>query len=826
MTSAESYHGTSSGDSRSDAGRSVCKHCGLPLNNVRQVQDSQFCCNGCATVYRILHEQGLQKFYDLKQQGYSWKQLPAKVTGSTYLHFDDPNFFSEYVATGPDLASITFFLEGIHCSACVWLLEKVPMIVNGVFQVTANIARSEVIVRFDPARAKLSEVGATLDSLGYHPFPVKGSASEELRKDSERRLLYRIGVALFCAVGVMFIADARYQGIFSGIEAHFSKFFIWFSLILTTPVVFYSAIPFYRTAFGGLRAGRLHIDLPVAIAIISAYVPSVVNTFAGAGEIYFDSITDLVFLLLTGRYIQARGLARAADASELLYTVSPISAVRISGGEKQSVYVESLSLGDILEINPGEVVPADGTLLEGESHMNFSVLTGESVPRKIMAGDKLFSGVQNLTARIRMRVEAFGKDSRIGRIMKAIEDTQQEKAPIVEITDKISVYFVVTVLILAVVAIFFWAHTGFYPTLNKVIALLVVTCPCALGLATPVALSVAIAKASRAGIVINGADVIERVTQIKEIAFDKTGTLTLGVPSVKESLIVESWLARREQVFEAIAALEFGANHPVGRALAAHAGAKQVPLPSQTSELAGRGVEGVIQHLTWRIGSVKWFRELSIDVPENVLRFVDRSCNDGLGVVLVAADQIAVAAFSIGDVLRPEAAEVIRRLREFGLEISLLSGDLISVAKKIGKEAGISESRIFGELSPEEKAAYLRQHTAAYVGDGINDAAALQAASLGISVRGGAEIAVKVSSVFLAREGLQSVLELFLGARRTLKLVYINLFISLMYNAVGAVLAFMGYIGPLIAAVLMPISSLSVIATSIAFRSFGKKPWR
>jgi Cu2+-exporting ATPase len=766
----------------------------------------------------VIHEHGFDRYYEMMED-LGERALPARTAGKSYEEFDDPAFHDLYVRDGRgSLCTVDLYLENVHCAACLWLVEKTPLVVPGVAEARLDLARSMATVTWDPSATDLSKIAAFLDSLGYPAHPFRAVKIREMRRREDRALLIRIAVAGACAANVMTMAVALYSGAFHGMAAEHEALFRWLSLGVTIPAVFWSGAVFLRGALGSLRVGALHMDVPIAIGILVGFFSGAANTIRGSGEIYFDSVTALIFLLLAGRYLQQRQQRAAADAAELLYSLSPSSARVVEDERTREVPVEAVVPGMIVEVHAAEQIPVDGTVTRGRSTLDRSLLTGESRPVTVEPGEEVYAGTLNLSSPLALRVDAAGEKTRVGRLMRLVEEYAQRRAPVVRLADRISAWFVAAVLSLAAVTAAVWWWVDPSRALDHTIALLIVTCPCALGLATPLAVSAAIGKAGRSGILIKGGDALEQLARDGTIFLDKTGTLTEGKTS-----LVRWW--GDEAVKPIVRAVESRVAHPVARALA-DAFATDAPEPDVEVERVeeGAGVLGRVAGSEVVVGSRALVERAVERFPPDAEKAFEEIVSDGLTPVLVAVDGTVRGVAGIGDAIREEATAVVSRLRNQGWKIEILSGDHPEVAAAVGTSIGVERSDCRGAVLPEQKLEIvetaMRRSVTVMVGDGVNDAAALTAASVGIAVHGGAEVALAVADVFLTRPGLEPLGRLFAGARRTTRVIRRNFVFSLMYNLVGAGLAVAGFIHPLVAAVLMPLSSLTVITHSYRARTF------
>jgi len=806
---------------RSPAGL-LCHHCALPVPPalVEPGAERQFCCQGCRAVYTAIHECGLERYYALRDAADA--QHPGRVTAGRYASFDDPVFRERYVSTVEGRPATTvLYLEEMHCAACIWLLERLPQVIPGVIEVRVDFGRRLARVSWDERRVKLSEIARRLDSLGYPAHPYRPDQARELHRREERRHLIRIGIAGACAGNVMLIAFALWGGMFSGMDPAFRALFRWSSLALTLIALLGPGRVFFVGALSSLRTRMMHMDVPVAIALTAGTVWGAVNTFSGAGEVYFESLTAVIFLLLVGRWIQFRHQRAAQDAVEQLYRLTPQTARRIEPEGVREVPVEALEPGDRVELRAGESVPADGVLAEGRSEFDLSLLTGESRPVGLGVGEPLHAGTVNLSSRVVLEVRSTGAQTRVGRLMAMVERFAADRPPIVRLADRAAHWFVIAALALAALTVLLWWRTDPRLAVEHAIALLIVTCPCALGLATPLALTAAIGRAAGEGILIKGGEVIERLARPGRMLLDKTGTLTEG------RIALVHWEAA-EEVRPLVHAVESQVAHPVAAALVeAFESEKDPRLVAEAEQIHGGGAVGRVAGQELLIGTPRFVGSRSSEVPDWAERAGERCAARALTPVFVALDGRVVGVAGLGDRVLDDAVASVAALRRAGWRVGLISGDHPAVAGAVAREIGIDAADVEGGASPERKVEAVQQAwdgatTVVMVGDGVNDATALSAAAVGIAVHGGAEASLAAADVFLRRPGVAPVVELIQGAPRAVGVIRRNLGVSLLYNGIAAGFAMAGLINPLIAAVLMPLSSLSVLTLSWRSRTFGR----
>lgn len=801
----------------------ACAHCGEPVavRGPHPPEAEHYCCSGCETAHAVIRSCGLDRYYALLRED-APTDARSRGTGRAYAEFDDPMFRSLHIKRGGGgVCWMDLFLSGVHCAACVWLVERLPRVVPGVLEARLDLRRAMVRVVWRDDQTRPSAIAAALDRLGYAPHPARDGAARAARKQDDRAALIRIAVAGACASNVMLFALAMYAGLFDTMDPRHAGFFRWMSMGGTLVSLLWPGRVFFRSALAAIRARALHLDIPIALALFAGGVWSVFTTIRGHGEIYFDTVSVLVFALLVGRFIQARQQRWSGDAVELLFSLTPTSARRVSPEGVLDVPIESIAPGDILEVRAGDSIPADGEIVEGTTDLDEALLTGESRPVAACPGTSVSAGSTNLSGMIRVRVRATGEATRVGRLMRLVEEGARRRAPIVAFADKASGWFTAGMLALAAITLIAWLFIDPMHAVDHAVALLVVTCPCALGLATPLTLSVALGRAARRDILIKGGDAVERLATPGVIFLDKTGTVTLG------SLHVRRWAG--DQAARAVAAaLASGSAHPAARAIAAFGPRDPRLVAADLRETTGGGVSGRVRGEPVVIGSGRFARSLGLDFSADMQAAEASLIADGLTPIAIAVGGRVVALAGLGDAVRPDARDAINSLRRLGWRVEMLSGDHPSIVAGIAAEVGIDPALARGGLSPEDKLAAVRfaaaRERTVMVGDGVNDAAALAAAGVGIAVHGGAEASLATADIYLNRPGLTPIVELVLGSRRTMGVIRRNLAASVAYNATAGALAVLGLVTPIIAAIVMPLSSLTVLFVSFRSRSFGERP--
>ena len=819
-----------------------CVHCGLPVGSAPVGNDPTFCCSGCEVVYHALHESGLgDTYYRLSDVARERDPVPARTSIDPLVlsELDTASFLEEHTALQEDGTRRTeLFLDGVHCAACVWLVERLPQEMDGVLATTLDLPRARLSLHWDPTARDLSEIAEWLLQFGYVVHPVRQDSSEG-RTEGERALLVKVGVTWALAGNVMLLALAFYAGLDVSGDPGLATAARWLSMLLASVSVAYGGSEFIRRAWASLRLTArtrsirsLHMDTPIALGILVGYADSAWATVTGTGEVWFDSITVLIAALLTARWMQLRSRRLAGDATDRLLSLIPSMVRRIGpDGALETVRMDEVHRGDLVRVPTGEVIPVDGVVATGESTVNNAVLTGESRPERVRAGSDVSAGATNLSGPLDVLVQAAGSDSRVGRLLDWIRDSDGANARVASLADRLTGYFVsgVAVLALATALIWWWIEPSTVAT--HVVALLVITCPCALGMATPLALAVAAGKAARAGIFLKNESATQALTEVDAVVLDKTGTLTEGRLSLVETV-------GDDRTIDLAAALEAHSTHPIADALVR--ARSTCPLDPDRPDAAsdsptatvddveavhGQGIRGRVDGCDVAIGRPDWVRTLTTDWPADLDRFADFA-QQGHTPVAVAVDGRPAAALAFGDAIRPDSADILRMLHEAGTDVYLLSGDHPRVAAAVARTLGIRPDRVRGHVLPEDKRDVVERlqedgRIVAMIGDGVNDAAALQAADVGVAVEGGSTASLVAADVFLTRDGLGAVADLFEGAGRVMRVIRRNLGFSLLYNVAAAAAAMSGLVGPLVAAIAMPLSSLVVVTSSISQRSFS-----
>lgn len=769
----------------------ACLHCGADSG------PADFCCAGCQTVYGALRDGGLDDFYRVRDVDH---RPPRSAGTGDASALAEPTVLDRWATAvpGTPFHDIDLHLDGAHCAACVWLVEQLPHRLPGVTSARLDLSRGRLRVRWDEACVSLATIGDWLARFGYAPRPAAAAGSGST---AERRLLVRVGVSWALAGNVMLLAAALYAGLGVESDPGLAAGARWLSAALTLGSVVYGGREFFARAWAAGR--RLGMDLPIAIGIAVGFGHSAWATVTGSGEVWFDSVAVLIAALLTARWLQMRGQRLAREATERLVCLLPTTARRVTDDTTAVVSTSALARGDIVRVLAGDVVPADGVVISGRSNVHRGILTGESVPEPVAAGGEVYAGVTNLTGPLDVRVDAAAADTRVGRLLALIEGESDRRAPVAQLADRLGGVFVGGVLAAAAVTGLAWGLLDPSVAVQHVVALLVVSCPCALGMATPLGLAVAVGRGARRGIFIKHDDVIEHAARVTHVVLDKTGTLTCGALSVRET-----W-----GDIGPCAALVAASTHPVARAVAAALPGPR-PIAADVEEVPGCGLRaGRVQ-----VGRPAWCGRVVDELPARALA---RALERGWTPVAVGLDGTIVGMLALADELRPDAGDLIACLHARGVTPIVLSGDHPDVVRWAAD--GLDIHVAHGGMAPEDKRDFVMALRATgavvmMVGDGVNDASAIQAADIGVAVHGGADVSVVAADIFTTRPGLGPVVEVLAGADEVMRTIRRNLALSLLYNVSAISLAAAGFVGPLLAAVAMPLSSLAVVGSSLAQR--------
>jgi len=804
---------------------SPCFHCGLPVdkkNRVTQIiqnQSREFCCHGCNSVCEMIYESGLQGFYQRTPDG----QLlapPPEPPQETKL-YDIDEIQSEFVHSKGNVRDMHLMVEGIHCSACVWLIERSLAKLPGIVDVKVNLANKRLFIRWDNSLNKISSIIEHLGNIGYTATPFNLESAEGLIKKQNRTLLLRMAFAAFAMMNLLWVSIALYSGADKG---EFKQLFHWVGFLLATPTLFYSGWPFLKGAWSSLKNASLTMDVPIAIGATATYSYSVFITISQStvGEVYYDTVVNFIFVILVGRFLEAKSKRHAVDATQRLMDLQPRVAHVVRDNETHIVPIRAIQKDEIILVKPGDKIPVDGIVISGNSSVDEALLSGEAAPVKKHINDKLSAGTVNIENTLSVKVTATLRNTSLGKIISLVEEAQASKAPIQCIADQIVPWFVAVTLLLATLTFAFWFNNGIEHALLAATSVLIITCPCAFGLATPMSIAVASGLAARNGLLIKNGAVLEYLSTIEHFVFDKTGTLTEGKMRVKKITTHED----QRQVLETIAHLESLSEHSIASAIVNEARAQHItPDPQKAHHFInkpGYGISGEIDQKNVLVGNIKWLQKNNIELQHNYLNDSAELEKKGISCVHIAIEKQHCGFVAIADQLRADAKTLIINLKQAGIQLTLLSGDKQAVAEAIAEELG--GMNVIAEVLPQEKDKVIQNlqkqgQQVAMIGDGVNDAPALIRADVGIAIGSGTDVSMESADIVLLSNELDKIRLAAELSRRTLRTIRQNIGLSIAYNIVMVPLAMMAFVTPLFAAIAMPISSLAVIGNASRIRT-------
>jgi len=788
---------------------SRCLHCGEKLDSSNTIESNGklFCCNGCRSVFELLGSLGLDDYYTIRESQEIIQTAPPSdpASGEDYGYLDSESFAGLYVSEEKP-HTMNFYVEGIECAACLWLIEKIPSFVPEVESLTLNMSDNTAAVNFTDEN-KFSSFPEILKKLGYkaHPLKIDEDASA-LKKRENRKSLIRLSIAAVCAGNIMLLSAA----IYSGARGVFEEQFLLLNLILSLPVVTYCSLPFYKSVIGSVRTGRATVDIPIVLVITAGFTISAYNYLWGSPEVYFDSVTMFVFLLLASRYFLRSVQDRLNDSEPLAKSLFSSDRVLVRDeGAKQFFYqpVEYLEPGQRIKLARGDRFPADGILLSRSAEVNLSVLTGENIPRTVSKGDTVYAGSILDSDEAVLDVTGTGASTRIGKILEEVESNYRSKISLSTYSDRYATVFTVAVGIIAAVS--FFAVSSYYgasEALDRTIAFILISCPCAFVFVMPLSFGLFLKASSENGILIKDARIFDKLPRVRNIYFDKTGTLTRGVYRIL------GWDTKTltEADRAAVLAIERESEHPVARAIVTRLSAENLDRPEVSGfrHIYSKGVEGLVSGHLYSLTAEE--HETS---PNEINEIIASR-------IVVRKDGKPVSEILLGDSLKEDAKYVATELRKRGYSLYILSGDRDSNVRQVAGKLDIPLANVFSEKTPEMKYAIVREPGGSMmIGDGLNDAGALSSSDVGVAIQGSVGESMKVSDAYILENDLFSILDLLDHGRVIRRTLRRNTFFSVTYNVSAGALALAGFINPLAAAVLMPLSSVLLIISSLYGRS-------
>lgn len=703
-------------------------------------------------------------------------------------------------------------IAGMHCASCALNIEKQLNKDEGVVKASVNYANNQARIEYDPAKIDKSRMGQIISQAGDYRLVDEQEAQIDMKltKKAFNRFIWSLILTLPLFVSMFYTPKFSYSLWGVSLEA-------WMMHDLAFIVVFIIGWQFHKGMLLQLKHFRANMDTLISVGTLAAYFYSLYAMFSG-GHLYFETAATIITLILLGKYLEEKSKGRASTAIKQLLSLGAKQAILLRDGKETKIDIDQVKLGDILLVKPGEKIPLDGKIVEGDTSVDESMLTGESIPIDKKKGDMVYGATINNNGAIQIKVEKVGKDTVLSQIIKLVEDAQASKAPIQKLADKISSIFVPVVIVIAIASFIIWyaMGTGFESSLINAVAVLVIACPCALGLATPTAIMVGSGKGAANGIFIKDSQSLEIAHKIDTVVFDKTGTLTEGKPSVTDKIIDD------EQMIVACS-LEASSEHSLANAFVAYSKDNDLRLlkTSNVEAIRGKGLKGSVSGKLYYLGNNELLKTFNISVEDKYKQPFEDFANHGKTPIYFADDKKVLGVIAVADVVRKNSKPTIAKLQE-NTEVYMLTGDHRATAQAIAKQIGIKN--VIAEVLPDQKVAEIKKlkkqgKTVAFVGDGINDAPALTLADLGIAVGGGTDIAMESGNIVLMKSDPLSVLGAMKLSRKTFKTIKQNLFFAFIYNVVAIPLAAVGLLNPMIAAAAMSFSSVSVVTNSLRIKN-------
>jgi Cu2+-exporting ATPase len=791
-----------------------CFHCGEenPSSTDFNVQimgaSQRMCCPGCQAVAQTIVDSGLTSYYEHRSEPAEKGSSLVPDALSQLEDYDIPqiqeDFVNNVVDNNENLSTITLSVEGITCPACAWLIEKQLRSLPGLVFINVNTTLNRAVIKWDQQQLKLSKILTGIQKIGYKAYPFQVNKQEAFYTQLTKSYLQRLGLAGLATMQVMMFAIALYADFFSGMEEQFVHYFRWVSFILATPVLLYSAQPFYLNAWRNIRNQTLGMDIPISIALLGAYSASSYATIMGQGEVYFESVSMFTFLLLLGRLLELRARRKASESSSNLLRLLPSMATLIEDPDNlqiQSVIpAKTLTVGQYIIVKPGQTIPVDGLILKGTSNIEESMLTGEHLPISKTQNAAVFAGSVNITSQLIIRVEKVGNNTLIADIIHLQDNAQLNKPKIEVIADTAARYFVAALLVVATLTYIGWSFIAPDQAFWITLSVLVATCPCALSLATPTALTCATAQLNKQGILIKQHHVLETLNKINHIVFDKTGTLTKGNFKLLNTHNYTPY--SKQECIDLAAQLEKNSEHPIS--LAFKKLQKNSIVLNDVVNIPGQGLQAKYLNKTLKLGHA-------------VFCGVENNINSKELVIYLTLDKTLLATFELGDELRPSAPPILRYCHHHSIKSTMLTGDISLKSEEVCEVLNISQLQ--KGVTPQQKLHYIQQlqktDKVMMVGDGINDAPVMAGAHVSVAVASGTDLAKNSADVILLGEDLNKLSALHKMANRTTLIIKENLVWAFGYNIIIVPLAVMGYVPPYIAVIGMSCSSLIVVSNSL-----------
>ncbi|TRX56961.1 heavy metal translocating P-type ATPase [Thalassomonas sp. M1454] len=788
-----------------------CFHCGEDVPNGLNLfvtignKQQEMCCYGCQAVAQAIVENGLEDYYRFRTEKNNKvdASIPEGLLNTQFI--DDENLQNEFTFDVDNCKETILSIDGMSCAACAWLIEKQLSQQSSIVEIKVNATTQRATVKWDNTSIKLSEILNKIGKIGYQAMPFKANLAEQSNIKQKKAFIRRLGVSGILTMQVMMIAFGLYFGAFSDLASHNLTYLRGTSFVLTLPIVTFGAFPFYTGAIAALRAKRLSMDVPVSIAIILAFSASAWATFNQSGEVYFESVAMFTFLLLIGKFLEFRARSRAAEVSSNLLKLMPLTATILVDDSEQIISAKQLEVGNLVIIKPGETIPGDGVIVQGSSSVNESMLTGEHAPVSKTIGATVYAGTVNSDGNLTITINKSNSDSFLTNLIRLSENAQAHKPAIAKLSDKIAQYFVALILLTSIATAVYWSINAPEEAFWITLSVLVATCPCALSLATPTALTCGTIKLNKSGIMIKSGHVLETVPKVDCFAFDKTGTLTNGEFSLTLIERMPDCVFDKDTLLAIASALETHSEHPIAKAFAQY---REHDINLTNIEvIPGCGVQGIYHDQLVKIGKYSWLAEHGA-LPE---KYNDAQC-------ILTIDDKFDSAFYLSDTLRTDTVQVLNHIQSAHKESLLISGDNQAGVESFIEQAQLSEYHHTCSASDKLNIIESKQKqgkTVAMVGDGVNDSPVFAAAHVAIAMGSGTEIAKSGADVILLNNKLSSLLQLITTSNKTSRIIKQNFAWAFGYNAIVLPLAVCGFITPYLAVLGMSASSIIVVTNSL-----------
>lgn len=793
----------------------ICYHCDLPLPAGEKFETKvldktrQFCCPGCLAIAETIVASNMESFYQFRTQKNQTAQelVPQELIEIEAL--DNPAVLNDLITSENQTQTIELGIEGITCAACAWLIKNRVGQLNHVVSIDVNATTHRANVKFKQ-ETNLSGIIKLIRELGYRAYPFSEDQQETAVVKENKAYSKRLIVAGLAMMQVMMFSTGLYIGEFQDIAAEHAFFLHSISALLATPVVFYSALPFFTSAWRSLKHLHFGMNLPVSIAILSAYSASIYSLFTNGQVYYFDSVVMFTFFLLLGRYLEHRTRLKAIFKQQNFKRLIPLSVtVADTEGNSRVLPINDVQPGDIIIVHAGAIIPIDGKLIDEYAEVNESVITGEFLPVKKQAGDNLYSGSTNQGTSFKLQAKHRLKECRIQQLVQLQNNAEHLSSDRVNLADKIASWYVIVLLILATISGLIWYSIEPEQVFPVVLSLLVVSCPCALSLATPTAVAAATARLTDLGLMIKKSQTLAKLSETKSTFFDKTGTLTVGEITILNTIIHTDTSAKT--CLQIAKSLESISNHPIANAFK-RLSVSGLPV-STVKEIIAAGIEGEINHTTYRIGN-KGFIEDLLSTEQTEIIQPDQ---DHISIYLCDSKQL-LATFILNDEVNPTAKKAIADLSDQNINIKLISGDSELSSNQVAEQLGIKE--VYASKSPELKLAIIKQHQkpSLMVGDGVNDIGALSQADVGITTGSAAHLSKATSDAVLISHDLSVIPQAIRITKKLNRIIRQNLSWAVVYNLTAIPFAVAGLVPPWLAAIGMTASSLIVVLNALRLR--------